>query len=69
VPIAVALTGVGAFVGSCSYVLGHLRFQHLLQNPLDDLAQEVGLVQQDLLRHLLVHPTMTVGHRRSFPIG
>jgi hypothetical protein len=69
VPIAVALTGVGAFVGSGAYVIGHLCFQHLLEHPLNDLAQELRLVQQDLLRHLLVHPTMICAHRLSFPIG
>nr|WP_269479198.1 hypothetical protein [Rubrobacter xylanophilus] len=35
-----ALTGVGALVESGAYVLGHLRFEHLLEHPLDDLPEE-----------------------------
>jgi hypothetical protein len=49
-----ALAGVGAFVGSSSYVLGHLCFQELLEHPLDDLVQEVWVIQQDPLRHLCI---------------
>jgi hypothetical protein len=46
-------------------MLGHLRLQQLLQHPLDDLLEKAEVVQQDLLRHLGVRPTMLVGHRRS----
>jgi hypothetical protein len=60
---------LGALVGGGSYVLAHLSLQDLLHHPLDDLAQEGRIVQQDLLRHLCVHSTMIFGHRRSFSIG
>jgi hypothetical protein len=63
------LTGVGALVGSSADVLGHLRFQQLLEHPLDDLVQEVRVVQQDPLRHLCIQPTMICGHRYSVSIG
>jgi hypothetical protein len=42
-------------------MLGHLRFEHLLEHPLDNLAQEAGIVEQDLLHRLRVHPTMICG--------
>jgi hypothetical protein len=60
---AVALSGapLGSLVRRCSNVLGHLRFEHLLEHPLDNLAQEAGIVEQDLLHRLRVHPTMICG--------
>ena len=65
--MAVAVPGasLAALVRSRSYVLGHLGLQNLLHHPLADLAQEAGIVQQDLLRHLHIHPTMIFGHRHS----
>jgi hypothetical protein len=60
-----ALTGVGALVGSSAYVLDHLGFQQLLEHPLDDLVQEVRIIQQDPLHRLCIRPTMIVGHRHS----
>ena len=49
-------------------MLGHLGLQDLLHYPLYDLAQEVGIVQQDLLHQLRVRPTMICGHRHSVSI-
>jgi hypothetical protein len=34
--------------------MGHLDLQQLLHHPLDDLTQEAGIVQQDLLHQLRV---------------
>jgi hypothetical protein len=39
-------------------MLSHLGFQDSLHRPLHDLAQESGVVRQDLLHQLCVHPTM-----------
>jgi hypothetical protein len=50
VTVSMAFAGTGAFVGSGSYVLGHLGLQDLLHHPLDDLAQEARVVEQDPLR-------------------
>ena len=46
--VAVAVAGAGstALVGSRSYVLGHLRFEHLLEHSLDDFAQKARIVEQ-----------------------
>jgi hypothetical protein len=49
--------------------MGHLDLQQLLHHPLDDLTQEAGIVQQDLLHQLRVQPTMICGHRHSVSIG
>ena len=49
-------------------MLGHLRLQQLLQDPLYNFAQEARGVQQDLLRELHIRLTMLIGHRRSLPI-
>jgi hypothetical protein len=50
--VAVAVSGArrAAFVGGCSYVLGHLGLKDLLHHPLRYLAQEARIIQQDLLR-------------------
>jgi len=50
-------------------VLGHLCLKDLLHHPLDDLTQEVGIVEQNLLHQLRVQPTMIFGHRHSVSIG
>ncbi len=44
-------------------MLGELHFQKLLEDPLYDLPQELGVVEQDLLHQLQALPTMGVGHR------
>jgi hypothetical protein len=64
-PVAMALAGIGALVGSGAHVLGHLRFEHLLKHPLDDFPEQTCIVQQDILHHLRVRPTMIWGHRHS----
>jgi len=66
--VAVALPGASldALVrGDAAYVFGHLGLQNLLHSPLHDLTQEAGIVQQDLLHQLRVHPAMIFGHRHS----
>ncbi len=60
--VAVAFAVLGALVGGGAHVLGHLGLQKLLEHPLYYLAQEVGVVQQEPLRHLLDRPTMVFGH-------
>jgi hypothetical protein len=65
--VAVASPGASldALVRGGAHVLGHLRFEHLLEHPLHDLAQEAGIVQQGPLHRLRVQPTMILGHRHS----
>src|SRR5215208_1482793 len=63
VAVAVTLALGGALVGSRSHVLGHLRFEHLLEDSVHDLPEETCIVQQTLLRPLRVQPTMIGGHR------
>jgi hypothetical protein len=41
----VASAGSAALVGSRSYVLGHLRFEHFLEHSLDDLAQKARVIE------------------------
>lgn len=39
-----------------------LRLQQFSDHPLDDPTQEAGIVQRDLLHHLVVHLAIVVGH-------
>lgn len=49
-------------------MLGDLCLEELLEDPLNDMVQELGVVKQDLLRQLPILPTMRLGHRKNLPV-